>query len=214
MNEVGSQICAIAGGSGAGKTTLAMKLLDRLSGTGDHLAIDWYYRDLSDLSMQERMAVNYDHPDSLEVNLYASDLDQLRAGTDIAAPVYDFSTHTRSDEVHMVTAQPVVVTEGILLLALTEVLPRYDLKVFIDVPAEVRLERRLRRDAVERGRDPDDIRRQWNEFVAPMHDNLVEPSKVHADRVVDTDEDLDAVADELAERLAAVDLRTSSALTS
>lgn len=188
-----------------------MKLLDRLDGTSDHLAIDWYYRDLSDLTMEERMAVNYDHPDSLEVGLYARDLDQLRSGSDIAAPVYDFATHTRSTEVHHVSAKPVVVTEGILLLALTEVLPRYDLKVFIDVPADLRLERRLRRDAVERGRDPDDIRRQWNEFVAPMHDELVEPSMAHADRIVDTDEDLDLVADELAERLSDIDLRQAPA---
>lgn len=196
-------ICAIAGGSGAGKTTLAIKLQERLGARSDHLAIDWYYRDLAHVSVEERKEVNYDHPDSLEVEKYAADLDRLRSGHDIDAPVYDFATHTRADAVHPVAARDVVVTEGILLLALTEVLPRYDLKVYIDVPGELRLSRRLQRDAAERGRDPDDIRRQWAEFVAPMHDELVEPSKAHADRIVGADEDLDVVADELAERLLA-----------
>lgn len=167
----------------------------------DHLAIDWYYRDLRHLTPQERGAVNYDHPDSLEVQLYADHLAQLRSGEAIAAPVYDFATHTRSAETRPVAAQPVVVTEGILLLAIPEALPLFDVKVFIDVPGQLRLDRRLKRDQAERGRDPDDIRRQWNEFVAPMHDALVEPSKANADRVVGEDEDLVVVAAELAERL-------------
>lgn len=176
-------------------------MLDRLGSSSSHLAIDWYYRDLTALTMQERKAVNYDHPDSLEVELFVEDLDRLRSGSDIAAPVYDFATHTRSADIRMIPAADTVITEGILLLALPDALTRYDLSVYIDVPAELRLERRLRRDAAERGRDPDDIIRQWNEFVAPMHDLLVEPSKAHADVIVGADEDLDTVADALATRL-------------
>jgi len=176
--------------------------MERLGDRCDHLAIDWYYRDLRHLSPQERSAVNYDHPDSLEVGLYAEHLAELRGGRSVDAPVYDFATHTRTTEIHRVEAAPVVVTEGILLLAIDQALPLFDLKVYIDVPAELRLERRLRRDQQERGRDPDDIQRQWNEFVAPMHDQLVEPSKAHADRIVDDGEDLESVAAELAERLA------------
>lgn len=198
-------ICAIAGGSGAGKTTLATKLLERLGDDGEHLTIDWYYRDLAAISMAERKAVNYDHPDSLEVELFAKHLHSLRAGDDIGAPIYDFATHTRpTPDTLLVRARPVVVSEGILMLAIPELLPSIDYGVFIDAPADLRLERRLRRDAQERGRDPDDIRRQWNEFVAPMHDEFVEPSRVHAQRVVEADEDLDAVADELHARLSAL----------
>lgn len=198
-----SAICAIAGGSGAGKTTLAQMLMEHLGDRCGHLAIDWYYRDLRHLTPDERSAVNYDHPDSLELDLYADHLTDLRDGQAVDAPVYDFATHTRSAEVSRVESLPTVVTEGILLLAIDQALPLFDLKVFIDVSAELRLERRLRRDQHERGRDPEDIRRQWNEFVAPMHDQLVEPSKVHADRLVTEDEDLGAVAAELAERLGA-----------
>lgn len=194
----GSIICAIAGGSGAGKTTLARKVLERLGDDGGLLAIDWYYRDLSHLTMEERKAVNYDHPDSLEVERYAEDLALLRSGTDVVAPVYDFATHTRTGEVHEVPAQPVIITDGILLLALDEALAHYDHAVFIDVPDDLRRERRIQRDVVERGRDADDIERQWAEFVGPMHDELVEPSKVHAHQIVSADEDLDTVADALA----------------
>jgi len=203
LSTSGSTICAIAGGSGAGKTTLATLLMDLIGDECDHLAIDWYYRDLRHLTPEQRSAVNYDHPDSLEVELYATHLEQLRSGQAIDAPVYDFATHTRSPQVQPVASRSVVVTEGILLLAIPEAVPLFDLKVFIDVSAELRLDRRLRRDQAERGRDPDDIRRQWNEFVAPMHDQLVEPSKAAADRIVAEDEDLAVVAAELAERLSA-----------
>lgn len=209
-----SAICAIAGGSGAGKTTLAVKIMERLAkeDTGlptdrlacDHIAIDWYYRDLAHLTMEERSAINYDHPDSLEFDLFGTHLDQLRAGHDVLAPVYDFATHTRSVETRPVQASPVVVTEGILLLAVDAVLPRYDYSVFIDAPEDVRLERRLRRDAAERGRDPDDIVRQWNEFVSPMHHQLVQPSIHAADRVVAHEEDLDDVAEEMAAHLRSI----------
>lgn len=205
-----SVICAIAGGSGAGKTTLAVKVMDLLSGGADvgagrrpcdHIAIDWYYRDLRHITMEERKAVNYDHPDSLEFELFGIHLDELRAGRDVEAPVYDFATHTRNAETRLVEASPIVVTEGILLLAVDAVRPKYDFSVFIDVPEAVRLERRIHRDCAERGRDKDDIVRQWNEFVKPMHHALVQPSMATADRIVGCDEDLDEVAAELAARL-------------
>lgn len=194
-------VCAIAGGSGAGKTTLAVKLLDRLGDRGSHHTIDWYYRDLSHLTASERAAVNFDHPDSLEVELFVEHLRQLRSGLDIDAPVYDFSTHTRTGAVLPVEARPVIVAEGIHLLALDAVRAEVDVCVFIDVDAELRLARRVRRDVVERGRTEDSVRAQWQTTVAPMHDEFVQPSACHADRTVAADEDLDAVADELAERL-------------
>jgi len=203
-----SLICAIAGGSGAGKTTLARKLLNVLQPDVDQLAIDWYYRDLASISMEERMAVNYDHPDSLEVDLFAQHLDALRSGTAVDAPTYDFSTHTRPSRTINVQPKPVVVSEGILLFALDErfsnARSRFDYSVYIDAPNDLRLGRRLRRDVEERGRDSVDIRRQWNEFVKPMHDELVGPSAQFADRIIESDEDLDTVAQEIANHLASL----------
>ena len=197
------QVCAIAGGSGAGKTTLAVALLDRLGDAGVHHTIDWYYRDLSHLSDAERAVVNFDHPDSLEVDLFVDHLAALRSGRSIDAPVYDFATHTRTTDVRPIEARPVIVAEGIHLLALEGVRATCDLLVFVDVDAELRLERRVRRDVVERGRTEESVREQWATTVAPMHDEFVQPSMQHADRVVGAEEDLDAVADELAARLLA-----------
>ena len=195
------QICAIAGGSGAGKTTLAVKLLERLGDNGAHLTIDWYYRDLAHLSAEERAVVNFDHPDSLEVDLFSEHLARLRSGEPVDAPIYDFATHTRSAETLRVGPQQYIVTEGIHLLGIEGVRRSCALLVFIDVDAEVRLARRLRRDVAERGRTEESVLEQWNTTVAPMHDQFVQPSCAFADRVVAADEDLDSVADELFTRL-------------
>ena len=194
-------MCAIAGGSGAGKTTLARMLLERLGADATHFTIDWYYRDLAHLSLAERAEVNFDHPDSLEVELFADHLDQLRSGSDILAPVYDFASHTRSNETLPVRSHPIIVTEGIHLLALERVRAAADLLVFVDVAADIRLERRVRRDVEERGRTPESVRDQWAATVAPMHDEFVQPSAVHADRIVTVDEDFNAVVEELVDRL-------------
>lgn len=201
MTFAGVQICAIAGGSGAGKTTLAVKLLERLGDLGAHLTIDWYYRDLSHLTPSERAVVNYDHPDSLEVDLFAAHLAELASGNPVEAPVYDFATHTRSAAVHRVEARPVIVTEGIHLLGLEPVRRHCALLVFIDVDGDIRLARRMRRDVAERGRTEASVREQWATSVAPMHERFVQPSRAFADRVVADAEDLDLVADELHDRL-------------
>lgn len=195
------KVCAIAGGSGAGKTTLAKLLLERLGADATHLTIDWYYRDLAHLTPAERATVNFDHPDSLEVDLFAHHLGTLASGQQIEAPVYDFATHTRTAEVLPVRAHDYIVTEGIHLLGLEEVRPHYSLGVFIDVDSQIRLERRIRRDIAERGRTEESVRAQWMETVAPMHDQFVQPSRQFAERVVTIDDDFNAVADELAARL-------------
>ena len=201
MTSEGVKVCAIAGGSGAGKTTLAKMLLDRLGASATHLTIDWYYRDLSHLIPAERAAVNFDHPDSLEVELFARHLELLRSGQKIEAPVYDFAAHMRTAEVLHIEADRYIVTEGIHLLGLDVVRPLYSLGVFIDVAPDIRLERRIGRDVAERGRTETSVREQWLATVAPMHDKFVQPSRRFADRVVTVDEDFNDVADELAERL-------------
>ncbi|RMH75574.1 MAG: uridine kinase, partial [Actinomyces sp.] len=166
-----STVCGICGGSGAGKTTLTRLLVDRLGPERvSVLAFDAYYHDLSHLSPDERARRNYDHPDSLDHELFVEHLGALRAGAAIEVPVYDFATHTRTGETRRLDPRPVVLVDGILLFAFAGIRDLLDHRIFIDVPADIRLARRIRRDVVERGRRPDDVRRQFARTVAPMHD--------------------------------------------
>ena len=195
-------VFGICGGSGAGKTTLTRRLLERLSGTeASVLAFDAYYRDLSHLPFAERRQRNYDHPDSLDSELFLAHLDALRQGIGVDVPVYDFSTHTLSGRFERVEAAPLLLVEGILLLALAEATERLDYSVFLDVPEEVRLQRRIQRDMTERGRPEDHVRRQFAATVAPMHDAYVQPSRHRADRIVGP-ADADRLADEMMAMLA------------
>ena len=187
-------VFGICGGSSAGKTTLTRHLLERLDERDvSVLAFDAYYRDLSHLPFTERRRRNFDHPDSLDSDLFLQHLDALRRGIDVDVPVYDFSTHTLTGRFERVEAAPLLLVEGILLLAFEEVLARLDYSIFMDVPEDVRLQRRIHRDVTERGRPEDHVRRQFSATVAPMHDAFVQPSRHRADRIV-----AGAGADELA----------------
>ena len=177
-------VCGICGGSGAGKTTLTSRVVDRLGGQGvSVLAFDAYYRDLSHLPPEERHDRNYDHPDALDHELFVSHLDSLRSGCDVDVPVYDFATHTLTSRFDRVAAAPLLLVEGILLLAFAEVRKRLDYAVYLDAPRNVRLERRIRRDVAERSRRPDHVRRQFAATVSPMYHAYVKPYRHLADRV-------------------------------
>ena len=187
----------ICGGSGAGKTTLTRRLLERLDERDvSVLAFDAYYRDLSHLPFDERRRGNFDHPDSLDSELFLQHLDALKHGVDVDVPIYDFSTHTHTGRFQRVETAPLLLVEGILLLAFEEIASRLDYSIYLDVPEELRLRRRIQRDMTERGRPEDHIRRQFAATVAPMHDAFVQPSRHRADRIV-----AGAGADELAEEL-------------
>ncbi len=201
-----AQTCGISGGSGAGKTTLTRRLMQELGPDGASvIAFDSYYRDQGHLSPADRSLVNYDHPDSLDHELFARDVDRLRAGSAIEVPIYDFSTHTRTKESTRVEPSGLVIVEGILLLSFPGIVSLLDLAVFIDVPEDVRLERRIRRDVAERGREPKDVRRQFAATVAPMHDMYVEPYRHLAHRILELHEDYGDVSRELASRFNSVD---------
>ncbi len=178
-------VVGIAGGSGSGKTTVARAVVSAI-GTDRcaYVQHDAYYRHLGHLPLEARHKVNFDHPDSLETELLVEHLAELRTGRTVEIPVYDFATHTRTDSTVTVPPCPLVVLDGILLLADGELREQLDLSVFVDTEADVRLMRRLERDMEERGRTLQSVLAQYEETVRPMHLEFVEPSKRHADLIV------------------------------
>ncbi len=175
----------IAGGTGSGKTTVATKLLEALPGDGaviiDH---DAYYRDRSGMPKEERDLLNFDHPDALDNDLLVRHLDELRAGRSIEMPRYDFVTHSRRSETKRLLPVPIVIVEGILIFVDAEMRNRFDLKIFVDTDADIRVFRRVRRDMLSRGRTFEQVDEQYHRTVRPMHLEFVEPSKRWADILI------------------------------
>ncbi len=178
-------LVGVAGGSGSGKTTVARSIVESLP-TQHVTAIehDAYYRDLRHLPYEERARINFDHPDSLDNDLFCAHLDELRAGRGVDRPQYDFATHLRDPRSVRLEPSPIVVVEGILVLALPAIRERLDVKLFVDTDPDIRLMRRVRRDIEQRGRTFAQIRQQYYESVRPMHLAFVEPSKRFADVII------------------------------
>ncbi len=178
-------IIGIAGGSGSGKTTLARLIMERIGPESiAFLPHDAYYRDFSHLPPEERLKVNYDHPDTLETSLLIRHLQELKAGRAVERPVYDFATHARRSETVRVEPRPIVLVEGILVLAEPELRKMFDLKLFVDTDPDIRFIRRLQRDIRERGRTVEMVIEQYLSTVRPMHLEFVEPSKRYADLII------------------------------
>ncbi len=177
-------ILGIAGGSGSGKTTIAEALIDAIGPDVVLIEHDAYYRDLSDLPLERRAAANFDHPDSLETALLVRHLELLLEGSPIEKPRYDFSRYVRLAETVTVHSAPVILVEGILVLAEAPLRALMDLKIFVDTDPDLRLARRLRRDLEERGRSPASVLEQYEATVRPMHLQFVEPSKRYADIII------------------------------
>ena len=180
-----SVVIGIAGGSGSGKTTVQKRVMEafgpRRIALLDH---DAYYRDLDHLAPEERARFNFDHPDALETPLMVRHLDALLAGEPVDKPTYSFTTHSRQEQTETVEPRPVIVVEGILVLAERELRERMDIKLYVDAPDDVRLMRRIERDLHERGRSIDSVLGQYRRTVRPMHLEFVEPSKRHADVII------------------------------
>jgi uridine kinase len=175
----------VAGGSGSGKSTIVERIV---AGLAPHpvtlIRHDAYYRDYSELSAEDRARLNFDHPDSLETELLLGHLDRLRSGEPVEIPIYDFTTHSRTGQTRTAVPTPVVIVDGILVLAHPEVRKRLDIKIFVDADPDIRFIRRLGRDLEERGRTLDSVVRQYAATVRPMHLEFVEPSKRYADVIV------------------------------
>lgn len=179
-----SLVIGIAGGSGSGKSTLARNVATASPVPVVTLDMDGYYRNFTHLSDEERRRVNWDHPDASDLDLLVRHIGELAAGHRIDKPVYDFVRHLRASATVSVDPAPVVIIDGILLLADARVRDLCDIKVFVDADADIRLARRIRRDIRERGRPIDEILWQYETTVRPMHLEFVEPSKRYADLIV------------------------------
>lgn len=178
-------VIGLAGGTCSGKTTIASAIVEQAGPDGAALiAHDAYYRHRPDLTPEERAGVNYDHPDSLETELLLTHLADLAAGKTIAQPTYDFTRHLRNERTVPVFPRPVILLEGILVLADAELRRAMDLKVFADADPDIRALRRVVRDIRERGRSLESVVGQYHATVRPMHLRFVEPSRRCADLII------------------------------
>jgi uridine kinase len=177
------RIIGIAGGSGSGKTWLANFVKAELGSSAALISQDWYYKDQRNAGGAKERSLNFDHPRALEHGLLISHLDALRRGRAVETPRYVFATHAR--ERHTVPLAParVVIVEGLFVLQQKAILERLDHSVFVDMPADLRLARRLRRDAAERSIRAEETLRLYETYARPMHERFVEPSAAHADHV-------------------------------
>ncbi len=178
-------VVGVAGGSGSGKTTVVRRMLEGLEPTSASLLHhDSYYRDNPQLTLEQRAAINYDHPDSLETPLMAEHLRTLLAGQPVEVPQYDFTVHRRMTETRRVDPRPLIIIDGILVLAEPELRDLMDIRVFVDTDSDIRFIRRLGRDTRKRGRTVESVVRQYQQTVRPMHLEFVAPSRRHAHIIV------------------------------
>ena len=178
-------VIGVAGGSGSGKTTVVRRIVDSM---GDDKVIvlehDRYYHDHPELRLEERAALNYDHPDALETDLMVRHVNELRAGRPVELPAYDFARHARRQATDAAQPRQIIIVEGILIFADAHLRDLMDVKVFVDTDDDTRFIRRLQRDVAERGRTMDSVIEQYMNTVKPMHLEFVEPSKRYADIII------------------------------
>ena len=182
MNSV--YVIGIAGGSGSGKSTFAARLMQAFPDSVAPVSCDNYYRAHDDIPLEERRLLNYDAPEALEFDLMVSHLQALKRGEAVDCPVYDFTLHNRSDKVVRIDPRPIIIVDGILILSDPALRETFDLKIYVETDADERILRRARRDMEVRGRKIDDIMAQYLNTVKPMHETHVEPSKKHADLIL------------------------------
>jgi len=184
-NSKSPLIIGIAGGSGSGKTTLAELILEHIG--KDKIAFlphDAYYRNQDHLPYEERVKVNYDHPDSLETELLIKHIQDLEAGKPVELPVYDFTIHSRKHETVKVEPHSIIMVEGILIFYEKKLRKLFDVKLFVDADPDIRFIRRLTRDITERGRSVESVINQYQATVRPMYLEFVEASKRYADIII------------------------------
>jgi uridine kinase len=178
-------VIGVAGGSGSGKTTVVRRIVESI-GDGQVVVLehDRYYRDRNDLRLEERAALNYDHPDSLETDLLVQHVEALRDGRRVEVPRYDFARYVRHASAEAIEPRRAIIVEGILIYTDAALRRLMDVKVFVDTDDDTRFIRRLQRDISERGRTVQSVIDQYSSTVKPMHLEFVEPSKRYADVII------------------------------
>lgn len=180
-------ILGIAGGTGSGKTTVVKQVAHEYHDTDvTVISEDSYYKDTSHLTYEERVKINFDHPNSIDFELLKEHLHQLRDGKTIDQPVYSFVEHNRTTEIVKTAPSNVVIVEGILILTKPEIRDLFDIKVYIDCDSDERLIRRLKRDIADRGRDLNEVLDRYQSTLKPMHQQFIEPTKAYADVIIPT----------------------------
>jgi len=180
-------IIGIAGGTGSGKTTVVNQIIEELKHEEvDVISQDSYYQDTSHLSFEDRKKINFDHPKSIDFELLAEHLRELRSGESIQQPVYSFKEHNRTGETIEIQPRKVVIVEGILILTHPEIRELFDIKIYVHADSDARLIRRLKRDIAERGRDLEEVLWRYETTLKPMHQQFIEPTKEFADIIIPT----------------------------
>lgn len=182
MNPI---IIGVAGGTGAGKTTVIHQITNQIG--PENIVVlehDSYYRDLKHLPFEERAKRNFDHPSALETELLVRHIDALKEGYQVEVPKYDFSRHIRKEEKELVKPRKIILVDGILIFSEKELRDLMNVKIFVDTDDDIRLLRRIRRDTVERDRSLESVLNQYEKYVRPMHLEFVEPSKRYADIII------------------------------
>ena len=177
-------VIGIAGGTGSGKSTITRRLMQRFGNDVTAISYDNYYKAQHEIPFEERIKVNYDHPDAFDTERFLKDLRALKAGRTIQCPVYDFSIHDRLEQTKTVRPAKVILVEGILIFASQELCDEMDIRLFVDTDADVRILRRIVRDVRDRGRSLESVVNQYLNTVKPMHEQFVEPSKKRADIII------------------------------
>jgi len=181
-----SVILGIAGGTGSGKTFIVDNLVSTYTSNNINVInLDSYYKDLSHMGHQDRVKQNFDHPNSIDIDLIISHLKQISDGNDIDIPIYDFSNHVRLETTKTISQSNVIIVEGIFALHYMQLRKLYTLNVFIETSEDIRFQRRLSRDTKERGRTIGSIKDQFESTVLPMHEKFIGPSKQFADLIID-----------------------------
>lgn len=178
-------IIGISGASASGKSLLSRTIVNELG--SDQVVViseDAYYKDRTDLSLEEREHINYDHPDSIDHALLRDHLTQLQQGKTVQIPIYNYKIHGREKETRTIGPHSIIILEGILLFVERHLRSLMDIKIFMDTPLDICLIRRLQRDIVERGRTLESVLKQYKDTVRPMYLQFIEPSRLHADLIV------------------------------